>query len=66
MFRAFYGQSVRQSEFGRVLCKSSLSMYENCRVFMGKQLYLSEDFNFEASRLKLCQNKLIKHKCYPI
>jgi hypothetical protein len=29
------------------------SMYNNCRVSMGKQLYLSEDFNFEASRLKL-------------
>ena len=28
-------------------------MYKNCRVSMGKQLYLSEDFNFEASRLKL-------------
>jgi hypothetical protein len=27
--------------------------YKNCRVSMGKQLYLSEDFNFEASRLKL-------------
>ena len=53
VFRAFYGQSVRQSEFGKVLSKSSLSMYNNCRVSMGKQLYLSEDFNFEASRLKL-------------
>ena len=53
MFRSFYGQSVRQSEFGKVLSKSSLSMYKNCRVSMGKQLYLSEDFNFEASRLKL-------------
>ena len=28
-------------------------MYNNCRVSMGKQLYLSEDFNFEASRFKL-------------
>ena len=46
MFRAFYGQSVRQSECGKVLSKSSLSMYNNCRVSMGKQLYLSEDFNF--------------------
>jgi hypothetical protein len=53
VFRAFHGQSVRQSEFGKVLSKSSLSMYNNCRVSMGKQLYLSEDFNFEASRLKL-------------
>jgi hypothetical protein len=53
VFKAFYGQSVRQSEFGKVLSKSSLSMYKNCRVSMGKQLYLSEDFNFEASRLKL-------------
>jgi hypothetical protein len=53
VFRAFYGQSVRQSEFGKVLSKSSLSMYNNCRDSMGKQLYLSEDFNFEASRLKL-------------
>jgi hypothetical protein len=51
--RAFYGQPVRQSEFGKVLSKSSLSMYNNCRVSMGKQLYLSEDLNFEASRLKL-------------
>jgi hypothetical protein len=32
VFRAFYGQSVRQSEFGKVLSKSSLSMYNNCRV----------------------------------
>jgi hypothetical protein len=53
MFRSFHGQSVRQSEFGKVLSKSSLSMCKNCRVSMGKQLYLSEDFNFEASRLKL-------------
>ena len=53
MFKAFYVQPVRQSEFGKVLSKSSLSMYKNCRVFMSKQLYLSEDFNFEASRLKL-------------
>ena len=28
-------------------------MYKDCRVSMGKQLYLSEDFHFEASRLKL-------------
>jgi hypothetical protein len=53
VFKAFYGQSVRQSEFGKVLSKSSLSMYKNCRVSMDKQVYLSEDFNFEASRLKL-------------
>ena len=66
VFIALYSQSVRQSEFGKVLSKNSLSMYKNSRVSMGKQLYLSEDFNFEASRLKLCQNKLIKHKCYPI
>jgi hypothetical protein len=45
VFRAFYGHSVRQSEFGKVLSKSSLSMYNNCRVSMGKQLYLSENFN---------------------
>jgi hypothetical protein len=30
VFRAFYGQSVRQSEFGKVLSKSSLSIYNNC------------------------------------
>jgi hypothetical protein len=43
VFRAFYGQAVRQSEFGKVLSKSSLSMYNNCRVSMGKQLYLLID-----------------------
>jgi hypothetical protein len=34
MFKAFYGQSVRQSEFWKVLSKSSVSMYmyKNCRV----------------------------------
>ena len=53
VLKAFYGQSVRQSEFGKALSKSSLFMYKNCRVSMGKQLYLSEDFNFEASRLRL-------------
>ena len=53
MFKAFYVQPVRQSEFGKVLSKSSLSMYKNCRDSMGKYLYLSEDFNFEASRLNL-------------
>jgi hypothetical protein len=53
VFIALYSQSVRQSEFGKVLSKNSLSMYKNSRVSMGKQLYLSEDFNFEASRLKL-------------
>ena len=41
VLKALYGQSVRQSEFGKVLSKSSLSMYKNCRVSMGKQLYLS-------------------------
>jgi hypothetical protein len=29
VFIAFYGQSVRQSEFGKVLSKSNLSMYKN-------------------------------------
>ena len=36
-----YVQSAIDSEFGKVLSKSSLSMYKNCRVSMGKQLYLS-------------------------
>ena len=40
VFRAFYGQAVRQSEFGKVLSKSSLSMYNNCRVSMGKHIIL--------------------------
>jgi hypothetical protein len=60
VFRACYGQSVRQSEFGKVLSKSSLSMYKNCRVSMGRQLYLSEDFNFEASRLKLLASGILR------
>jgi hypothetical protein len=39
VFRSFHGQSVRQSEFGKVLSKSSLSMYKNCRVSMAKHKY---------------------------
>lgn len=53
VFRSFYGQTVRQSEYGKVLSKNSLSMYKNCRVALGKQAYLSDDVNFEATRLKL-------------
>ena len=53
VFKSFYGNAIRQTEVGKVLSKSSLSIYKNCRVALGKQLYSSDDCNFEASRLKL-------------
>ena len=32
VFRSFYGNAIRQTEVGKVLSKSSLSIYKNCRV----------------------------------
>ena len=61
-FNKFYGEYSANKTSQNILNKSSLSMYSEFTIFRGRQPYLCNIDDFQASRLKL----LARTDCLPI